>query len=193
MRLISTISSEATANRTELDSHADSPVVGKGALIPHHTGETVNVIPFTDGLGTCSNVPIVTSAVAYDSPNTGETTILLIHNALYTANMTHNLIPPIILRMKGIEVNECPKFLPSEPSESHHSILLPNTLRIPLSLHGSISYIPTRIPSTQDYHGLLNVPLTAQNPSWNPHRSSFASQENNMINHNGSIRTKTPY
>ena len=59
-------------------------------------------------------------------------------------------------------------------------------------MHGSISYIPTSIPSTQDYHDLLNVPLTAQNPSWNPHRSSFASQGNNMINHNGSIRTKTP-
>ena len=139
MRSISTISSEGTANRTELDSHADLPVVGKGALILHHTVETVNVIPFTDGIGTCSDVPIVTAAVAYDSPITGETTIILTHNALYIANMTQNLIPPIMLRMNGIEVNKCPKFLASEPSESHHSILLPNTLRIPLSLHGSIS------------------------------------------------------
>ena len=110
MRSISTISSEAPASRTELDSHADSSVVGKGALIFHHTGETVNVIPFTDGLGTCSDVPIVTAAAAYDSPITGETTILLIHNTLYIANMTQNLIPLIMLRMNGIEVNECPHF-----------------------------------------------------------------------------------
>ena len=96
MRSISIISSEAPASRTELDSHADSPVVGKGALILHHTCETVNIIPFTDGLGTCFDVPIVTAAVAYDSPITGEITILLIHNALYIANMTQNLIPPIM-------------------------------------------------------------------------------------------------
>ena len=163
MRSISTISSEVTVNRTGLDSHADSSVVGKGALILHHTGETVNVIPFTDGLGTCSDLPIVTAVIAYDSPITGGTTILLIYNALYIANMTQNLIQPIMLRMNDIEVNECPKYLASEPSESHHSILLPNTLRIPLSLHGSISYIPTRKPSTQDYHNLLNVPLTSEN------------------------------
>ena len=110
MRSISTISSEAAVNRTELDPHADSPVAGKGALILYHIGETVNVIPFTDGFGTCSDVPIVTAAVAYDSPITGETTILLIHNVLYIANMNQNLIPPIILRMNDIEVNECQKF-----------------------------------------------------------------------------------
>ena len=100
MSSISIISSEATASRTELDSHADSPVVEKGALILHHTGETVNVIPFTDGLGTCSDVPIVTAAVAYDSLTTGEITILLIQNALYIANMTQNLIPPIMLQIR---------------------------------------------------------------------------------------------
>ena len=192
MRSISIISSEKTASRIEFDSHADSPVVGKGAIILHHIGETINVIPFIDDLGTCSDIPIVTAAVAYDSPITGERTIFLIHNALYIANMTQNLIPPIMIRMNGIEVNECPQFLASESSESHHSILLPITFRIPLSLHGSFSFIPTRRPSTQDYHNILNVPLTAENPSWNPHCSSFASQENNIIHHNGSIRTKTP-
>ena len=59
-------------------------------------------------------------------------------------------------------------------------------------MHGSISYIPTRKPSTQDYHNLLNGPLIAENSTWNPHCSSFVSQENNMIHHNGSIQTKTP-
>ena len=34
--------------------------------------------------------------------------------------------------------------------------------------------------------------MTAENPSWNPHCSSFASQDNNMIHHSDSVRTKTP-
>ena len=62
-----------------------------------------------------------------------------------------------------------PEILASEPSESHDSILLSNTLRIPLLLYCSISYIPTHTLPTQDYHNLLNVPLTVDNPFWNPH------------------------
>ena len=192
MRTISKVSSEKSVDRTDLDSHADSPVVGQGALILHNTGETVNVIPFTDGLGTCKDVPIVTAAVAYDSNITGDTTILIIHNALYIESMAQNLIPPIMLRINGIEVNECPKFLATNPSETHHSILLPDDLRIPLSLHGSISYLPTRRPTDMECHTKLNVALTCQEPAWNPHCESFASQENSMINHDGSIKTRPP-
>ena len=192
MRTISKVSSEKSVDRTDLDSHADSPVVGQGALILHNTGETVNVIPFTDGLGTCKDVPIVTAAVAYDSNITGDTTILIIHNALYIESMAQNLIPPIMLRINGIEVNECPKFLATNPSETHHSILLPDDLRIPLSLHGSISYLPTRRPTDLECHTKLNVTLTCEEPAWNPHCESFASQENSMINHDGSIKTRPP-
>ena len=83
MRTICKLSSEPPVNRTDLDSRVDSPIVGQGVLILYHTGETTNVIPFTDGLGTCSDVLIVNTAVAYDSHVTGETTILLIQNALY--------------------------------------------------------------------------------------------------------------
>ena len=60
------LSCNAEACRTELDSYADSPVIGKYALILHHTGETASVVPFTDGLGTCADVPIATAAIPYN-------------------------------------------------------------------------------------------------------------------------------
>ena len=80
MRTNSKLSSEKSINRADLDSYVDSSVVGQGVLILHHIGETVNVIPFTDGLGICKDVPIVTTDVAYDSHVTGDITI---QRALY--------------------------------------------------------------------------------------------------------------
>jgi len=53
-------------NRTDFDSHADSPVVGESAYIIHYMGDTVDVLPLSDELGKCSNVPIVQAAVAYN-------------------------------------------------------------------------------------------------------------------------------
>jgi len=103
--------------------------------------------------------------------------------------MTQNFVPPIMMRLHGIQVNECPKFLSMNPSESDHSILLPNNLRIPLSLHGSISYIPSRLPTMIECNNLLNIELILEYLTWDPHCSSFASQESNMMNHDGSIIT----
>ena len=59
-------------------------------------------MPFTDGVGTCPNVPIVTAALAYDYAITGKTLVLIIHNALYIENMNQNLVPPIMLLLYGI-------------------------------------------------------------------------------------------
>ena len=82
---ISASTSSSSQSRTELDSHADSPVVGKNAIILYKTDMTVNVTPFSDDFGMMPEVPVVHAAVAYDCPVTGLTTILIINNALYIA------------------------------------------------------------------------------------------------------------
>ena len=106
---------------TELDSHADSPVLGRYSRILEETGQTVKVSGFTSELGEALEVPIANAAVAYDCDLTGETHILVIYNALYFKNMDTNLIPPFVMRLAGLEVDECPKFLSREPSKSNHS------------------------------------------------------------------------
>ena len=68
---------------TELDSHADSPVVGKNAIILYQTEMTVNVTPFSDDFGMMPEVRVFYAAVAYDCLITGNSTILIINNALY--------------------------------------------------------------------------------------------------------------
>ena len=67
-------------------------------------------------------VPVVTAAVVYDCEYTGKTYILVIYNALYLQNMDTNLVPPIVMRLEGLDVYEFPKFLSSKPTESNNYV-----------------------------------------------------------------------
>ena len=180
--------------RTELDSHADSPVVGRNVHILEDTGKTANVSGFTKDLGKCMSVPIVTAAVAYDNEYTGETSILIIHNALHMTSMEHNLIPPFVIRLAGAQVNEEPKCLAHTPTVDHHSISWSSNnydsvdLRIPLQLHGTISYLPTRIPTTSEINDGLHYFLSPNRPDWDPHTEIYASQEHGMLDQYGEMR-----
>ena len=86
---------------------------------------TVNVTPFSDDFGMMPEVPVVHAAVAYDCPITGNSTILIINNALYIREMEHNLLPPIMMRLNGLLADECPKFLCPNPTIETHSIFFP--------------------------------------------------------------------
>ena len=133
---------------TELDSHADSPVVGKYARIIEHTDKEVNVSGFSKSLGKPLMVPVVNAAIIYDCEITGNSYVMVICNALYVKDMEVNLIPPIMMRLAGIQIDECPKFLAEQPSIENHSAYFPEAdVRIPFLLEGIISYIPTRIPT----------------------------------------------
>ena len=62
-----------------MDSHADSPVVGKYARIFETTENTAMISGFTSDLGEPMKVPIVIAAVAYDCEYTGKMHIMVIH------------------------------------------------------------------------------------------------------------------
>ena len=56
-----------TLTRTELDTHANMPVVGKHSWILRDTGRNVEVNPFTPDCN-AMRVPVVDAAVQYDCP-----------------------------------------------------------------------------------------------------------------------------
>ena len=66
----------------EMDSHADSPVVGKQARILEYTGKKVSVSGFTDAIGKPMLVDVVNALVAYDCDQSEKSYLLLINNAL---------------------------------------------------------------------------------------------------------------
>ena len=49
---------------------------------------------------------VVNAAIVYDCDITGESHILILHNALHILNMENNLVPPFAMRLAGLEVND---------------------------------------------------------------------------------------
>ena len=122
--------------RTDLDSHANMPVVGRLAKVLSFHDKSVEVPPHSLDYKPMK-VPLVDAAVKYESPFDGRVCILVIRNALYVPSMENNLLPPFMIREAGVILKDTPKIQLVEPTEEDHAIFFPETeLRIPLSLFG---------------------------------------------------------
>ena len=103
---------------------------------------TVNVTPFSDNFVMMPEVTVFHVAATYDCLITGNSTIPIINNALYTRYMEHNLLPPIMMRLNVILVDEFPKFRCPNPTIENYYIFFPTeNTQLPLALHGKNSYI----------------------------------------------------
>ena len=174
---------------TELDSHANMPVVGKHAYIIAKTGKKVDVSPFTPDYKLLT-VPLVDATVEYDNPYNGKTYILVLRNALYVPSMDHNLIPPFMLREMGVTVNDVPKIHKEDPTVEDHAITFAETgFRIPLSLWGIFSYFPTSKPIQDDLLNPNEVYILSP-ATWNPHSDAYSVNEESMLDWEGNMQPK---
>ena len=173
--------------RTELDSHADACVIGRNALVVQDFNRPVDVTGYDPGLGTKRNLRTITGALAYDDPTSGNTVVLIIHQAIHISTMQHNLLTPMQLRMNDIRVRDIPRFLidtRGTEEDEHHAITIPGNeetadYTIPLSLHGIISFFPTRKPTTHEFDTCTSYELTYETPMWDPLSTDFLDQEAN--------------
>jgi hypothetical protein len=173
--------------RVELDSHADTCCVGMDVLIVNKTNRSVRVTPFLKSLGTVTKVPIVTAAIAYDDPKSGQVYILILHQALHFEEMDHCLLCPMQLRLNDVTLNERPKFLTTLPSDHDHAIKAEELL-IPLELHGVTSYFPGRKPTPKEYNTCTRIELTYPDPEWMPHDVQYSEEEARFVHSDGSAR-----
>ena len=175
------------SSTTELDSHANMPVIGINAYILSKIGETVDVAPFTPDYKPIS-VELVDAALKYECPYSGKIKILIIRRGLYVPSMTHNLLPPFMLREAGININEVPKIHVTSPTEDHHAITFQETnFQIPLSLHGTFSYFPTSKPSIQELEEPEDVYVLTPT-IWNPHSDAYVINEESMVEWEGNMK-----
>ena len=174
-------------SRTELDSDANMPVIGRNAYILPKIGETVDVAPFTPDYKPIS-VELVDAALKYECPYSGEVKILIIRRWLYVSSMTHNILPPFMLREPGIHINEVLKIHVTSPTEEHHANTFQATsFRIPLTLHGTFSYFPTSKPSTQELEEPEDVYILTPK-TWNPHSDACVINEESMLDWEGNMK-----
>ena len=164
-------------------------VLGKHSFVFDSVYErTCDVQPFDPQLGTSKSVPIVDGAISYDCPRTNETYVLVFKNALYVPSMSHNLIPPFILREAGIEVNEVAKIHLKAPTSTDHAIVIPTAdVIIPLQLHGIFSFFHSRQPTIDEVNHSPSLLLTPDLPQWNPYSQHFSSNEESLTDHLGDV------
>jgi hypothetical protein len=179
----------AEQSKTELDSHANMPVVGRHAFIISDTGQVAKVNAFTPDYDPMQ-LSTVDAAIQYDCPYDGHTYILVLRNALHVPSMKNNLIPPFVMREAGIGVYDTPKIQVAEPTTEDDSTCFPETgFRIPLSLWGMFSYFPTSKPTALLMKETEDIYLLT--PSrWNPHDDLYATNEENMLDWEGNMVTK---
>ena len=80
----------------ELDSHADTCVLGKNAYIFLDLDRAVDIIGYDRSKGTTvKNMKTISGALAYDDQVTGKTTILVVHQAIHVPTMESSLLCPM--------------------------------------------------------------------------------------------------
>ena len=174
---------------TELDSHANMPVVGKHAFIIAKTGKKVDVSPFTPDYKPFM-VPLVDATVRYDNPYNGKSYILVLCNALYVLSMDNNLIRPFMLREMGVTINDIPKIHKVDPTVDNHAIEFVETgFQIPLSLWCIFSYFPTSKPTHDDLLNPDEVYILSP-ATWNPHSDAYSTNEESMLDWEGNMQPK---
>ena len=188
----------STANdyhsRIELDSHADTCVIGKNAMVIHDHRWRVSVTGYDPKAG--SNLyRIVSAALAYDHPQTGETSLLIINQAIEIPHLRNHLLCIFQCRMSGAIINDVPKFQAPNPSVHTHAIRVnsdddSHTLLIPFSLKGVTSYFNVRKPTTaerDDYQKYARYDLTSEEPKWDPLTNEYEEIEERMVNYKGEV------
>jgi hypothetical protein len=118
---------ETVSGQCELDSHAETCVVGANCVVLEETGQKVSVSASTDAHRTFTNVPIVTAATAYDDTVTGTTYILILGRSIYMADTMNCTLLCLNQMRKSLICSE-------EDQEIH----------ITLHLNGVTSFFETR-------------------------------------------------
>jgi hypothetical protein len=154
----------------EMDSHADTIVCGSNCVIMHFTGKECDVSPYTEEYESIKGVPIVQAATAYDDPETGETTILILNEAIWMGDkMEHTLVNPNQLRAHGITVQDNPfSTSPIYISTEGHEFSMP------LKCEGTILGVTTRTPTDKELQvdSCPHVILSSEY-DWNPQNVRF--------------------
>jgi hypothetical protein len=109
----------------ELDSRANTCVLGRDVLIILDYNRPVSVVGYDESLGS-KTYQTVSGAVAYDDPQTGRMLHFIINQAIHIPHLDHHLLCPMQCRVNDVIVNNLPKFLATDPTDQTHALTLTN-------------------------------------------------------------------
>jgi hypothetical protein len=125
VRALAALQDHGKGLRSELESHADTCVIGKDSLIIHDFDRPVNVTGYDPNQPVAKALRTVSAALAYEDPVNGEVIILVVHQAIHIPHLSHNLLSPFQMRLNDVTVNDIPRFLTDNPTEMTHTLSVP--------------------------------------------------------------------
>jgi hypothetical protein len=114
-------------------------VYGKEVLVFNDFDREVTVTGWYPE-GETKSLQIVSAALGYTIPETGNTVLLIVHHSILSPTLNHNLLSKIQMRLHDVVVNETPSFQCFKPTNLSHSISvrgdnMDKVLVIPVDLH----------------------------------------------------------
>ena len=192
---LSSIDTNSKETSLELDSHADTCVLGKHCLVISNYDRPVTVYGYDKALG-AQTFDTVSAVVGYTDPSSGSPIHLVIHQGIHIKHLEHHLLCPMQCRVNGVVINECPRFQDRNPTAESHSIVIDENspdseekVILPLSLSGVTSYLPVHVPSMEDWisNKYPRYELTNEQLDWDPCDDSFQQQEDAMTDVHGQL------
>ena len=181
----------------EIDNHADTTVLGRECLPFHDYEQPVDMVGYNPSLGS-QQCPIISGAVVYDHPVTGQVCILEYHQVIYHKALWNHLMCPMQSRVIGVKINKLLKFLAYKSDSETHTVIIDDPLDpqepliIPLQLKSVTSYFPIRKPIVEEFENsdLPHISMIATGPTWELSEASYANQEAAMTDSAGNIITR---
>ena len=131
-----------------------------------------------------------------------KTYLLTFRNALYVSSMSHNLIPPFIMRAAGLIVNDVPRIhtKTEDLTNETHCIVSEGEdsevkMKIPLKLDGIFSYFETRELTMEEINHceyMETVDLCPNRDAWDPYDPAYADMESSMVDCSRDVIVPTP-
>jgi hypothetical protein len=181
-------------NRSDLDSHYNSCIVGKEALMFNDFDRKVTVSGY-DPSGETKSSRTVSMALGYAIPETGNNVLLIIHQAIYLPTLDNNLLSTMQMRLDDVLVNEIPKLHSLEPTSLSHTISVrgnevDDVLVVPSDLFGVVSCFPTFKLSQEQFDTCPRYKLTYESPVYDPNVTFFSEQEDSMTDSYRKLKAK---
>ena len=109
--------------KVELNSHANTCVVGDNSLIIHDHNKPVNAYSY-DSKDGHRIAKTVDATLGYQDPQSGQKFILMINQAFCIDSLDNYLLCPMQCHLKDMHISDVPKFLAMSPSVTTYTMPL---------------------------------------------------------------------
>ena len=96
----------------------------KTALLIHDYDRPIQVPGYDEGVGEMEACRTVSSVIAYDHLESGDTYMLVLHQAILIPQMKNNLLCPLQVKDNDVRFNDKPNFMVPTPTDNHHAIVI---------------------------------------------------------------------